>query len=289
MTAVVESVLLDADRCQLSGLFAAAAGRPRGTLVALHGGGMNASYFHGSAAPELSLLQLGASVLWNVLALDRPGYGASASLPERDGRLSVQAEIVYSALDWFASQQDLGRGVCLVGHSYGFKLGLHLAAHERGRELLGVEGSGAARRYRPERTQNVSYESGKIDKELAIRLFWGDRELYPPETFRTMRNVVETVPEAENREAPTWPDAFPAVAARVQIPVRMTLAEHEPWWVTGDEELQAIAAAFAAAPVVETVVQPGAGHNISLGWAARSYHLAVLAFAERCLLRRSSR
>src|SRR5690242_7029826 len=114
MSVVVESVQLDADRCRLSGLFAAVIGKPRGTLVALHGGGMNASYFHGSAAPELSLLRLGASLGWNVLALDRPGYGASASLPERDGRLSVQTEIVYSALDTFTSQQDVGRGICLV-------------------------------------------------------------------------------------------------------------------------------------------------------------------------------
>jgi pimeloyl-ACP methyl ester carboxylesterase len=250
---------------------------------------MNASYFHGTAAAELSLLSLGASVGWNVLALDRPGYGASASLPERDGRLSLQTEIVYSALDLFARQNALGRGICLVGHSYGFKLALHLAAHDHGRELLGVEGSGAARQYRPERTQNVSYESGKLDRELAISLFWGSRELYPTETFRNLRNVVETVPEAENREAPTWPDQFPAIAAQVRIPVRVTMAEHEPWWVTGAEELQAIAASFCAAPVVETAVQPGAGHNISLGWAARSYHLAVLAFAERCLLRRCSR
>ena len=49
MTAAVEPVLLDADRCHLSGLLAAADGQPRGTLVALHGGGMNASYFDGAA------------------------------------------------------------------------------------------------------------------------------------------------------------------------------------------------------------------------------------------------
>jgi hypothetical protein len=69
----------------------------------------------------------------------------------------------------------------------------------------------------------------------------------------------------------------------------VTLAEHEPWWITGQDELRVIAASFSAAPVVETAVQPAAGHNISLGWAARSYHLAVLAFAERCRLRRCSR
>jgi hypothetical protein len=63
MSVAVESVQLDADRCRLSGLFAAAVGRPRGTLVALHGGGMNASYFHGTT-PELSLMSLGASIGW---------------------------------------------------------------------------------------------------------------------------------------------------------------------------------------------------------------------------------
>ena len=194
-------------------------------------------------------------------------------LPEPDGRLSVQADIVFSALDQFGTKRTLGAGICLVGHSYGFKLALTLAAHERGRELLGVEGSGAARRYRPERTQDVAHESEKMDRETAFRLFWGSRDLYPPDTFRYVRDVVETVPAAENREAPTWPDVFDSVAAQIHIPVRVTMAEHETWWITGPEELQAIAAAFTAAPVVETAVQPGAGHNISLGWAARSYHL----------------
>ncbi len=124
--------------------------------------------------------------------------------------------------------------------------------------------------------------------ELAFRLFWGSRALYPPDTFRHVRQVVEPVPEAENCEAPTWPDTFDRVAARVRIPVRVTMAEHEPWWVTGEGELRAIAAAFTAAPVVETAVQAAAGHNISLGWAARSYHLAVLSFAGRCRLRRGA-
>jgi predicted acylesterase/phospholipase RssA len=53
-----------------------------------------------------------------------------------------------------------------------------------------------------------------MDRELAISLFWGDRQLYPHDTFRTMRNVVETVPEAENREAPTWPYVLPTIASQ---------------------------------------------------------------------------
>jgi hypothetical protein len=46
---------------------------------------------------------------------------------------------------------------------------------------------------------------------------------------------------------------------------------------------------FTAAPRVDARVQAGAGHNISLGWAARAYHLGALAFAEECLARRPER
>ena len=39
-------------------------------------------------------------------------------------------------------------------------------------------------------------------------------------------------------------------------------------------------ALFTAAPLLIVRRQPAAGHNISLGWAARSYHLNALGFAE---------
>jgi hypothetical protein len=43
-------------------------------------------------------------------------------------------------------------------------------------------------------------------------------------------------------------------------------------------------ALFTAAPLLVVRRQPASGHNISLGWAARSYHLNALAFCEQCLL-----
>jgi len=45
-------------------------------------------------------------------------------------------------------------------------------------------------------------------------------------------------------------------------------------------------ALFTAVPQLAVRRQPAAGHNIGLAWAARSYHLNALAFAEQCLLRR---
>jgi hypothetical protein len=87
------------------------------------------------------------------------------------------------------------------------------------------------------------------------------------------------MPERERRDASRWPAVFADVAARVTAPVRLTFAEHEAWWRHDDATLTELASRFTATtPRVEH--QPGAGHNISLGWAARSYHLRALAFAE---------
>ncbi len=190
MSPSVENVHLPADRWELSGLLATPESSPRGTIVALHGGGMSARYFHGTTTQELSLLTLGAQAGWNVLALDRPGYGASVALPAERGRLVSQAELTFAALENFGAVSDVGAGYFLVGHSYGFKLGLHLGAHSRGGELLGIDGSGAGRRYRPERVNNVDVSGPPMSRDEALLHFWGPPELYPPGTFDAARAVI---------------------------------------------------------------------------------------------------
>src|SRR5256885_665779 len=90
-------------------------GPARGTLVALHGGGMRAGYFHTRAAPGLSFLDLGARFGWEVLAVDRPGYGLSASWAPQGLPLPAQRELLLEALTSF----PVAAGVVLAGHSYG--------------------------------------------------------------------------------------------------------------------------------------------------------------------------
>jgi hypothetical protein len=94
--------------------------------------------------------------------------------------------------------------------------------------------------------------------------------------------MVAPMPDRERSEVARWPGFFPAVGASVRVPVRFTFAEHEAWWRHDDAALAALAGSLAAARVVVDR-QRGAGHNISLGWAARAYHLRALAFAEDCL------
>ena len=285
--------MLRAGSVELSGLLAEPETQPRALVLALHGGGMTAGYFHGRAHPDLSLLRLGRRLGFTVLALDRPGYGRSGRVLPRGQLLTEQADTVYGALDDFAARHATGAGVFVVGHSYGLKLGLFLAAHPRGKELLGLDGSGSAYRYQP------ALDPGAAETELTAdgsvtsyasrsprELFWGSESLYPPGTFTRGMRPIAAVPEIESDESARWPDLLPGVAAEVRVPFQFSVAEHEQWWQVTDADLAEYQALFTAAPHMVVRRQPAAGHNISLGWAARSYHLNALAFAEQCLLRR---
>ena len=62
--------------------------------------------------------------------------------------------------------------------------------------------------------------------------------------------------------------------------------EHEQLWPIDPVSLDEVRATFKSARRLQIEVEPRAGHNISLGWAARSYHLKVLAFVESLCLER---
>ncbi|MGW6395822.1 alpha/beta fold hydrolase [Streptomyces sp. NPDC055103] len=290
----VRGITLDAGGITLSGLL----GEPghtatRGVVVAVHGGGMNAGYFDGQAGPQLSLLTLGASLGYTVLAVDRPGYRRSVrQLP--DGLpLAEQGPVLRAALRDFASRYAVGAGFFLVGHSFGGKVALTAAAGHTdgdplGPELLGVDISGLGHRYAvgPDDLPD-SPLSGAPARSRWVK-HWGPLRLYPPNTFRTSGALVAPMPARERADASAWPGLFPGIASRVRVPVRLTFAEYETWWRHDEASLAELAGAFSAAPLVRVDRQPDAGHNVSLGWAARAYHLGALAFLESCLATREA-
>ncbi|WP_406168218.1 alpha/beta hydrolase [Streptomyces sp. NBC_00996] len=251
---------------------------PRATVVALHGAGMSGGYFDGSAHPDASLLELGARLGFAVLAVDRPGYGDSAPLLPRGSDRQEQSATLRAALAAFTATHETGAGLFLLGHSYGGMLALTATADgPAGAPLLGVDVSGCGR--------HLAVDPGPPEGSLRrTARHWGPLRCYPPDTFRSSQALVGPVPEREQGDAGAWADLFPGVAARVRVPVRLTFAAHEGWWRQDDADLAELAAAFTAAPRVLVERQPRAGHNMSLGWAARAYHLRALAFAEDCLL-----
>jgi pimeloyl-ACP methyl ester carboxylesterase len=285
----VRRITLDAAGLTLSALLAEPAqGAPRATVVALHGGGMSAGYFDARTHPGQSLLGLGARLGYLVLAVDRPGYGASAGVLPDGQSLAEQSDSLHAALDDFARRYDTGAGLFLLAHSYGGKLALTAAARhaergpcDEGRDLLGVDVSGLGHRYAVD-PRALPGEHGHGHWTLN----WGKLRLYPPGTFRDSNALVAPMPVREREEAPRWPETFASLAARIRVPVRLTFAEYEAWWRHDDDTLATLREQLAGAPRVVVDRLPGAGHNTSLGWSARAYHLRALGFLEECLAQR---
>ncbi|MFJ4777042.1 alpha/beta hydrolase [Streptomyces sp. NPDC088762] len=276
----VRRISLDADGTPLSALLCepADAAPPRATVVAVHGAGMSAGYFDAQALPHLSLLTLGARLGFTVLAVDRPGYGQSAGLLPDGQALAGQAVALAAALFDYRARFPTGAGLFLLAHSFGGKVALLTAADHAAPDLLGVEISGCGHRYAPDALSGADAARGG-------RRSWGPLRLYPPSTFTTSGSILAPVPPLEQADIVRWPEVFRSIAGRVRVPVRFTFAEHEGWWRHDPEALAELRSRLGAAPRLCIDRQPEAGHNISLGYAARSYHLRCLAFFEDCLLR----
>ncbi|MGW0394719.1 alpha/beta hydrolase [Streptomyces sp. NPDC003042] len=276
----VRAITLDAGGIPISALLAEPRSLPpRAVVVAVHGGGMSAGYFDSRARPGLSLLELGAALGYTVLSVDRPGYGLSATHLPQGQCVADQAATLHAALADFAACRPTGGGFFLVAHSNGGKLALAAAAVARdGDRLLGLDISGLGNRLAV-----APHQLPGRDGHGDWRRHWGALRLYPPDAFRLGRALVSPVPAGEAREGPQWPELYPDIAARVRVPVRFTFAEQEQWWHFDEDAVAALTRPLAA-PTVRVERLPDAGHNISLGWAARTYHLRALGFLEERLL-----
>jgi hypothetical protein len=128
---------------------------------------------------------------------------------------------------------------------------------------------------------------GRGRTRTALRdILWGPGYLYPDDADAV---VTSAAPGYEGGEVRGWMRDFPALAARVRVPVRYSLGDHEKVWCSGPTALAEVAALFTASPRVVADEQAEAGHNLSLGFSALAYHLKVLSFAEECVLGRGER
>lgn len=90
---------IQVDNIRLSGLYAAPTEQtPRALLVALHGGGLSAGMFDVSVAGEATFLETAAGLGYAVIALDRPGYRASAEIALDQSTFPNQVDLLLPAL-----------------------------------------------------------------------------------------------------------------------------------------------------------------------------------------------
>ncbi len=261
----------------------AEAEEPRAVIVAVHGGGSSAAYFDCPGHPRLSLMRTAAALGYTVVALDRPGYGASAAYPDAIEQPGQRSALAYGAVEAVLGSKDRGAGLFLLGHSNGCELALRMAVDERARPtgVLGIALAGTGLRYEAAALEMLSSASVTHRPPGLRELLWQPAELYPPLAATT------NAPSGARYEAAMvrdWPRSdFPALAAEVRVPVHFTVAEHERVWESGADAVAAIGRLFTAVPRLTVHRQVGAGHNISVSVGAAAYHLTVLAFIEECL------
>jgi pimeloyl-ACP methyl ester carboxylesterase len=202
-------------------------------------------------------------------------------------------DLAYGAIEALLAERSRGAGVFLLGHSMGCVLAVQMAADRRGAGLLGLEIAGigvrpnpAARPFMRALTEGPAVQGPASEgprKRGGLRgVLWTPSRLYPDGAEAALALCAS--PRYEGGDMRALSDALGSLAARVRIPVRYTLGDHEGVWSNGPEALASFAALFTASPRVVTAEQSQAGHNLSLGRSALAYHLSVLAFAEECAL-----
>jgi pimeloyl-ACP methyl ester carboxylesterase len=268
----------------------AQAPEPRAVIVAFHGGASTAAYFDCPGHPRLSLLRAGASLGYTVIALDRPGYGASAPYPDSMQRPEQRVALAYGAVDKILGAQPRGAGLFLLAHSAGCELAVRMAADETAEHagVLGLELAGTGLRYADDANEILKTATATHRPAGLRELLWQPAHLYPAEVLSGITNS-STGALYEATMVKDWPrQDFPALAAQVHVPVQFSFAEHERVWKSDPEALAEIAAMFTAAPRFVINEQVGAGHNLSLSVSAAAYHLKVLSFVEDCVVARES-
>ncbi|MCA2207796.1 alpha/beta fold hydrolase [Nocardia rosealba] len=280
--APVSTHVVEVDGIPMSALLAEASD-PRAVIVALHGGATTSAYFDCPGHPRLSLLRTAPALGFTVLALDRPGYGSSAPFATEISAAERRVELAYGVVERLLGARPLGAGVFVLAHSAGCELAVRMAADVRGADLLGVELSGTGREHHADAVRVLSV-AGQ-DRGARLReLLWEPSALYPPEIFGGAA-IAARGPMYEATMMPTWTTHdFPRLAARIAVPVQLTVAAHERVWRTDRLALAEMLALFAGAPRVVLNEQADSGHNISMGHSATAYHLKVMSFVEECVL-----
>ena len=254
-------------------------------LVALHGGTYDSNYFSVAGGPLGSFVDIALRNGFAVLALDRPGYGKSGSLPDKTSSFARQAGLLDVAIAQCAAQRDAA-SVVLIGHSIGAMICLEIAARRPTWPLVGASTTGMGARHLTERLAPLPVQ-GMVDLPHADReaVMFGESNTFTMASREAARTSYAPAPVDELAEARVWArDRLGIVASNVIIPVQNILAEHDPRWDSSPEALAEFRAYFSSG--VSTALARRVGHSIDHHLLGAALHLQQLAFAYTCALSR---
>ena len=257
-------------------------------LVGLHGGTYTSAYFEIAGGPAGSFVDVATRNGFDVLTIDRPGYGPSDLLPEDSNDFTVQAALLDSTINDCVEHAG-AQAVVLVGHSIGGMIALEIAARRPSWNLIGVTATGMGARIPP---GGAAEQLGSAPLEGVIDLPVPDREgvMFGPvgstEAGRTAaRASYAPTPFIELKLAPFWARIrLDDVAANVAVPVHNVLAEFDALWDSSPDALADFESRFAAGAGATSSIAPGVGHSIDHHTIGVATQLRQLAFACSCAL-----
>ncbi len=284
-----ERIELNSGGMTLSAIYAAPETSPRATIVGLHGGSYDSSYFDYSRPPNISFLDFAAQSGFAVIAVDRPGYGTATGIDPDQSLFSAQAEILDDAISQIWQNYGGGAGVFLCGHSIGGMISLTIAARETHFPLLGAEVSGMGVVYQPgtpEAMEGLIGDAPTLSFPLEARknVMYGPPELFHIDAQAEDFEHAQPIPVAELREAFGWPERLLALGPSIKIPVQATLVEFDNIWSSSKEARDKLQSVFTGSPLAEVRYLPLAGHSTHSHFAARAHYHEILGYAELCIV-----
>ncbi|MCB8913909.1 alpha/beta fold hydrolase [Rhodococcus rhodochrous] len=257
-------------------------------LVALHGGLYTGRYFNVPGSAAGSFAEIANRNGFDLITIDRPGYGDSTLLDEEENTFARQAELLDGAIENLVSSRNESAGVVLVGHSIGGMIGLEIAARQPGWNLIGISVTGMGARipaHGAAEELGALPLSGVVDVPISERekLWYGPEGSYTAAAVEAARHSYAPAPMVELTAAPTWAAARLAVVARaVDVPVHHALAEFDALWDSSADARDLFLSSFSDNLWIESEIVPGVGHCLDHHLSGAALHLRQLAFALEC-------
>lgn len=252
-------------------------------VLAVHGGTYTGKYFD---VPGHSLLERAAARGFDVIALDRPGYGGSTALPDAPDLIQKNAEYLVPRIP--AILADFGRAgapVFIIGHSIGGAIAVSMAALQPDWTLTGIAVSGVGLKTPPESAEAYAQFPQTYFVELPTPM--KDQVMFGPAS--TQGPGMPEISHVANTHCPLnelkditggWQDRVASLAARVTVPVHTRQGEHEALWITSQELVDDFGALFTGAGQVDAALVKNAGHCIDFHKVGGAFQDSQLDFAE---------
>lgn len=258
-------------------------GRP--LLVGIHGGGFTASY-HDSG--PYSLRELANTQGFNVILLERPGYGRSHFKDTPTENLHANAAILSEAIGvlW----QEYGgesAGIYLVGHSIGGAIALMMAAASRDWPLAAVSVSGIGvfpppamprEGGGPPSGQGAGQTYAPMEQAMLAKMFFApgaasDEAMHhmAAASFPVIVNEVQSI-------YGVWAPSALETLKKIREPVQFILAEHDSLWLADDATMAEIGNALGGSVRSDVRIFPKVGHCIDYHAEHADFHQQILEF-----------